>query len=149
MSLYNKIKLAVLGFTLVTLAAPVQAQFFQPLGPIDYYHNFQPFAPVELGFGNTPQPPTDGYFFNYDKLLWGATAGRTVVGRSQNADGNDHPMFPIWFGNVAGDYELNPIIGTTTLDTNSTVEPDNWPVNAEGQPRIPNTGTAGIPFSGE
>ncbi len=49
MSLYNKIKLAVFGFTLVILAAPVQAQFFQPLGPIDYYHNFQPFAPVELG----------------------------------------------------------------------------------------------------
>ena len=142
MSLYNKIKLAVLGFTLVTLAAPVQAQFFQPLGPIDYYHNFQPFAPVELGFGNTPQPPTDGYFFNYDKLLWGATAGRTVVGRPHNAEGNDHPMFPIWFGNIGGDYEINPITGSTQL----TVGQGEWPVDNDavpslerGLPKIPNT----------
>ncbi len=147
MSLYNKIKLAVLGFTLVTLAAPVQAQFFQPLGPIDYYHNFQPFAPVELGFGNTPQPPTDGYFFNYDKLLWGATAGRTVVGRPQNADDNQHEMFPIWFGNNRGDYELNPITGATTLETGGA---SAWPVDdilvtdpdpdlKRGLPKIPNT----------
>lgn len=143
MSLYNKIKLAVFGFTLVILAAPVQAQFFQPLGPIDYYHNFQPFAPVELGFGNTPQPPTDGYFFNYDKLLWGATAGRTVVGRPQNADDNQHPMFPIYFGNIGGDYQVNPITGSTQLTTGQ----GGWPVNDNGQPRIPNTGTPGVPGS--
>ena len=137
MSLYNKIKLAVFGFTLVILAAPVQAQFFQPLGPIDYYHNFQPFAPVELGFGNTPQPPTDGYFFNYDKLLWAATAGRTVVGSAEPGP----PVFPVGFGNIGGDYKRNPISGATTLATSDPAY--GWPVNSEGDPRIPNSGTSG------
>jgi len=38
------------------------------------------FSPVDFDFDNNPYRKSSGYFFRYDKLSWGATSARTVIG---------------------------------------------------------------------
>jgi hypothetical protein len=42
----------------------------QPLAPVDFEHDYQPFAPADLSeFGNGP-PPRVGFFGSYERLYW-------------------------------------------------------------------------------
>ena len=108
MSVSKKTIMITLGLFVGTLlgglATSAQAQVLQPLGPIDFSHDTQLFAPVELDFGNEPTGRTDGYFFVYDKT-YGAIGGeRTVVG-----DPNiTRETNPVWFDRLSN-VTPNPI----------------------------------------
>ena len=134
------------------LAASASAQLTQsPLGPVDYYHDLQVFAPVELDFGNEPCGRCDGYFFVYDKLYWSMTGERIALGAPDRM--REAP--PVWFDRNPLDNQ-NPYTGvqfppevTDPNDPNSmtgipevpTIFDGTLPVDpATGRPLNPDTG---------
>jgi hypothetical protein len=50
------------------------------MGPSNYEHDFQMFAPFELDLDNMSDPQWSGYFFEYNKLFWSYSGERTTIG---------------------------------------------------------------------
>lgn len=65
---------------LVGLASLGRAQENFPLGPENYEHDAQIFAPFELDLDNLTDKQWSGYYFEYNKLFWNYTGERTTVG---------------------------------------------------------------------
>ncbi len=51
-----------------------------PIGPSNYDHDLQLFAPLELDLDNSLEDQYSGYFFEYNKLFWSYRGERVVVG---------------------------------------------------------------------
>lgn len=68
------------GALLVALVGDARAQHNLPLGPSNYEHDLQIFAPLELDIDNLPPDDYAGYFFEYNKLFWSYTGERATVG---------------------------------------------------------------------
>src|SRR3954471_3969938 len=67
---------------LFALTGKARAQENFPLGPENYEHDAQVFAPFELDLDNMTDKQWSGYFFEYNKLIWNYTGERTTVGSS-------------------------------------------------------------------
>ena len=75
-----KYMLAATGLLLANFVGEAWSQVNLPLGPSNYEHDFQLFAPLELDLDNQPPSDYSGYFINYDKLFWSYTGERVTVG---------------------------------------------------------------------
>lgn len=140
MSETTKIAVATVGLFVGVLVTSAEAQYLQPLGPIDYVHDFQIFAPVELDFGNVPTGRTDGYFFNYDKTYLGATGEQNAIG-----DPNvRREVFPVYFDREPP--QLNPlsnspvIVGWPVLQNDLDIDGDGVVDIPAGAPINPDNG---------
>ena len=58
---------------LLGLASLARAQENFPLGPENYEHDAQIFAPFELDLDNLTDKQWSGYYFEYNKLFWNYT----------------------------------------------------------------------------
>ena len=66
-----------IGLLLCLLASPSLGQ--GPLG-------FQIFAPADVSTYGGIQQPNEGYFFQYDILLWNVSSGKSqVIGKGKNS----------------------------------------------------------------
>src|ERR1700754_885793 len=76
--------ITLLGTTAVLFAfmGNAHAQENFPLGPENYEHDAQVFAPFELDLDNMTDKQWSGYYFEYNKLVWNYTGERTTVGGS-------------------------------------------------------------------
>src|SRR5438128_553289 len=74
--------ITLLGTTAVlfALVGNARAQENFPLGPENYEHDAQIFAPFELDLDNMTDKQWSGYFFEYNKLFWNYTGERTTIG---------------------------------------------------------------------
>jgi hypothetical protein len=66
---------------------PVHAGDWMPMLPSQDFYDFQLFAPPDLQEYEIYPEPSEGIFFNYDRLYWGITPPR-VAGVAQTAAGN-------------------------------------------------------------
>jgi len=63
---------------------PVHAGDWMPMLPSQDFYDFQLFAPPDLQDYEIYPEPSEGIFFNYDRLYWGITPPRvTGVGTTQ------------------------------------------------------------------
>jgi hypothetical protein len=66
---------------------PVQAGDWMPMLPNQDFYDFQLFAPPDLQEYEIYPEPSEGIFFNYDRLYWGITPPRvTGVGETQTGN---------------------------------------------------------------
>jgi hypothetical protein len=66
---------------------PVHAGDWMPMLPSQDFYDFQLFAPPDLQDYEIYPEPSEGIFFNYDRLYWGITPPRvTGVGTTQNGN---------------------------------------------------------------
>jgi hypothetical protein len=74
--------LVLLGTTALLAAAcgRAAAQENLPMGPSNYEHDFQMFAPFDLDLDNMSDPQWGGYFFEYNKLFWSYSGERVTIG---------------------------------------------------------------------
>src|SRR5215475_3567156 len=88
--------ITLLGTALVLLglAGLARAQENFPLGPENYEHDTQIFAPFELDLDNQTDTQWSGYFFEYNKLVQSYTGERTTVGS------NNVSQTITWFNGV-------------------------------------------------
>ncbi len=66
---------------------PVHAGDWMPMLPSQDFYDFQLFAPPDLQDYEIYPEPSEGIFFNYDRLYWGITPPRVAgVGTTQNGN---------------------------------------------------------------
>ena len=66
---------------------PVHAGDWMPMLPSQDFYDFQLFAPPDLQEYEIYPEPSEGFFFNYDRLYWGITPPRVAgVGTTQNGN---------------------------------------------------------------
>jgi hypothetical protein len=66
---------------------PVHAGDWMPMLPSQDFYDFQLFAPPDLQEYEIYPEPSEGMFFNYDRLYWGITPPRVAgVGTTQNGN---------------------------------------------------------------
>jgi hypothetical protein len=76
----------VLANSLVA-AVPVHAGDWMPMLPSQDFYDFQLFAPPDLQEYEIYPEPSEGIFFNYDRLYWGITPPRVAgVGTTQTGN---------------------------------------------------------------
>jgi hypothetical protein len=77
----------VLAQSLVVGIMPVHAGDWMPMLPNQDFYDFQLFAPPDLQDYEIYPEPSEGMFFNYDRLYWGITPPRVAgVGTTQNGN---------------------------------------------------------------
>ena len=64
----------------VAHGSQAQAQVWQPLGPMNYRHNLQPFETFDVKNFKSAPDPHEGFFFSYDRLSWSVPGEKTLVG---------------------------------------------------------------------
>src|SRR5262245_56859108 len=84
----------LLATTLILAATSgsLRAQENLPMGPSNYEHDFQLFAPFDLDLDNMSDPQWSGYFFEYNKLFWSYSGVRVTIGSpdvTETIDTND------------------------------------------------------------
>ena len=84
----------VLANSLVA-AAPVHAGDWMPMLPNQDFYDFQLFAPPDLQEYEIYPEPSEGIFFNYDRLYWGITPPRVSGVGTTNTGNYIIPTFPI------------------------------------------------------
>lgn len=108
MSLNRTGAFVVLGLLILSCSVPAFAQ--GPLG-------MQLFAPADVStFGGAYQQPNEGYFFQYDILLWNMTPPKSQV------IGKPGLSRVVYYG-APGDDPSMTRIETSTLDTSNITEP--------------------------
>jgi hypothetical protein len=79
----------------IVAGMPVDAGDWMPMLPSQDFYDFQLFAPPDLQEYEIYPEPSEGIFFNYDRLYWGITPPR-VTGVGQTPEGNFLiPAYPI------------------------------------------------------
>ena len=79
----------------IVAGMPVHAGDWMPMLPSQDFYDFQLFAPPDLQEYEIYPEPSEGIFFNYDRLYWGITPPR-VAGVAQTQAGNYLiPSYPI------------------------------------------------------
>jgi hypothetical protein len=71
----------------LSACVPVQAGDWMPMLPNQDFYDFQLFAPPDLQEYEIYPEPSEGIFFNYDRLYWGITPPQ-VTGVGQTPTGN-------------------------------------------------------------
>lgn len=71
----------------IMVGMPARAGDWMPMLPSQDFYDFQLFAPPDLQDYEIYPEPSEGIFFNYDRLYWGITPPR-VAGVAQTAAGN-------------------------------------------------------------
>ena len=79
----------------IVAGMPVHAGDWMPMLPSQDFYDFQLFAPPDLQDYEIYPEPSEGIFFNYDRLYWGITPPR-VAGVGTTQSGNYIiPTYPI------------------------------------------------------
>ena len=85
----------VVAHGIVVGSMPAHAGDWMPMLPSQDFYDFQLFAPPDLQEYEIYPEPSEGIFFNYDRLYWGITPPR-VTGVAQTPTGNFLiPAYPI------------------------------------------------------
>jgi len=85
---FNRLAALILLLLSGTLSAlPLHAGDWMPMLPNQDFYDFQLFAPPDLQDYEIYPEPSEGIFFNYDRLYWGITPPR-VTGVGRSAGGN-------------------------------------------------------------
>jgi Putative beta barrel porin-7 (BBP7) len=79
-------RLLAISTALIVVAGSAVAQENLPMGPSNYEHDFQMFAPFELDLDNMSDDQWSGYNFEYNKLFWSYTGERVTVGNEEVTD---------------------------------------------------------------
>jgi hypothetical protein len=75
-----------IGLVFAACSLSARAQENLPLGPSNYEHDFQIFAPFDLDLDNMSDDQWSGYFVEYNKLYWSYTGERVTVGNEDVTD---------------------------------------------------------------
>ena len=94
-SLQRFLKLILLATGVLATSLATRAADWLPMLPDQDFYDFQLFAPPDMQDYEIYPEPSEGFFFNYDRLYWGITVPKTVGTAETRLGGYLIPVQPI------------------------------------------------------
>ena len=94
-SLQRFLKLILLATGVLATSLATRAADWLPMLPDQDFYDFQLFAPPDMQDYEIYPEPSEGFFFNYDRLYWGISVPKTVGTAETRIGGYLIPVQPI------------------------------------------------------
>ena len=94
-SLQRFLKLILLATGVLATSLATRAADWLPMLPDQDFYDFQLFAPPDMQDYEIYPEPSEGFFFNYDRLYWGISVPKTVGTAETRLGGYLIPVQPI------------------------------------------------------
>ncbi len=94
-SLQRFLKLILLATGVLATSVATRAADWLPMLPDQDFYDFQLFAPPDMQDYEIYPEPSEGFFFNYDRLYWGISVPKTVGTAETRLGGYLIPVQPI------------------------------------------------------
>ena len=94
-SLQRFLKLILLATGVLATSLATRAADWLPMLPDQDFYDFQLFAPPDMQDYEIYPEPSEGFFFNYDRLYWGISVPKTVGTAETRSGGYLIPVQPI------------------------------------------------------